>query len=304
MNFEKQPKVVGIGEILWDMLPDRKTLGGATTNFAFHVHQLGARSFIVSSVGNDAPGKEILGKLRELNLSTGYIALNKGSETGIVQVKLENGIPEFAIKEGVAWDCIAWNTALKKLAASCDAVCFGSLAQRSEISRATIRGFLKCTKPGCLRVCDINLRQHFYNAEIIESSMQLASVLKLNNEELTVVAELFSFAGSERVVLGKLMDLFELTMVALTKGNKGSLLKTKKEESFLKVPGVEVKDTVGAGDSFTAAMVLGMLNQRPLREIHQAANETAAYVCSQEGATPILPERLISKIKQNIPSGQ
>lgn len=297
MNSEKKHKVVGIGEILWDMLPGGKTLGGATTNFAFHAHQLGARSFIVSSVGDDAPGKEILGKLRVLNLSTGYIAIHKGCETGIVEVRLEDGIPEFEIREGVAWDHIPWNTALKELAASCDAVCFGSLAQRSEMSRMTIRNFLKFTKPGCLQVCDINLRQHFYNTDIIESSLQLASVLKLNNEELAVVAEIFSLSGSEKAILEILMDRFELAMVALTKGNQGSLLKTRKEESFLEVPKVEVRDTVGAGDSFTAAMVVGMLNRKPLREIHQAANETAAYVCSQDGATTVLPERLINKVK-------
>ncbi len=304
MYATKKFQSVGIGEILWDMLPGGKKLGGATTNFAFHAHQLGVRSFIVSSVGDDAPGKEILGKLRELNLSTGYIAIHTGYETGIVQVRLEDGIPEFEIREGVAWDHIPWNTALKELAALCDAVCFGSLAQRSEMSRMTIRNFLKYTKPGCLRVCDINLRQHFYNTDIIESSLQLASVLKLNNEELAVVAENFSLSGSEKAILEILMDRFELTMIALTKGDKGSLLKTNNKESFLEVPKVKVKDTVGAGDSFTAAMVVGLLNGKPLQEIHQAANETAAYVCSQEGATPVLSERFINKVKQSIPSGQ
>ena len=297
MKSDKKYKVAGIGEILWDLLPDGKQLGGATTNFAFHSHQLGARSYIVSTVGADPLGDEILGYLRKLNLTTEYISLIKGKETGVVSVKLEDGIPEFEIKEGVAWDFIPWDAALKELAESCDAVCFGSLAQRSTVSRKTIRDFLKLTKPDCLRVCDINLRQHFYSREVIESSLGLASVLKLNDEELPVFAELFSIRGPEDVILEKLIDVFGLKLIALTKGSKGSLLKTRDEESFLAVPKVEVKDTVGAGDSFTAAMITAMLNGKSVKEMHQAANEIAAFVCSREGATPVLPEILISKVK-------
>lgn len=297
MKPDKKYSVAGIGEILWDILPEGKKLGGATSNFAFHAQQLGAESNIVSSVGNDELGKEILDYLKELELDRDFIGILKSKETGVVNVKLEHGIPEYEIKTDVAWDFIEWNSALEELAKSVDAVCFGSLAQRSQVSRNTIQQFLKSTPENCLRIYDINLRQDFYSKEVIKSSLELASVLKLNDDELPVVAELFSIKGTEKVVLEKLIDIFDLKLVALTMGSKGSLLKTRKEGSFLKVPDVVVKDTVGAGDSFTACLAMAFLNGKSLREMHRAANEIAAFVCTQNGATPFLPEILIRLVE-------
>lgn len=295
MEPEKNLHVVGIGELLWDLLPGGRQLGGAPANFAFHAQNLGAESSMVSSVGSDDLGGEILQALRDLNLNISFIQLNPRHKTGVVKVKLSGGIPEYTIKNNVAWDFIGWAPELKFLAEKADAVCFGSLAQRNTVSRKSILHFLKKTRPGCLRVFDINLRQNYYNREIIGESMELASVLKLNDEELAVVAEIFSFKGPDGIVLEKLMERFKLELVAFTKGSRGSLLKTSGQESFLKVPKVEVSDTVGAGDAFTAAMVMAKLKGKGLTEIHRAANEVAAFVCSNTGATPTLPENLAGR---------
>ncbi|NQU88106.1 MAG: carbohydrate kinase [Mariniphaga sp.] len=289
-------RVAGIGELLWDLLPDGKKLGGAPANFAFHAQALGAESTIVSSIGNDIPGAEIQEYLHKLDLNSNYITINNEKQTGVVNVTLLDGIPEYEIKSNVAWDYIIWDQSFEDLAQSIDAVCFGSLAQRSEDSCHTIQKFLKATKTVCLRVFDINLRQNFFNKKIISDSLDLASVLKLNDEELPVVAELFSLSGNEDIVLEKLIDIYKLELVALTKGNKGSFLKTKNENSFLEVPKVEVKDTVGAGDSFTAALIVAKLNGKSLKEMHKAANELAAFVCSKQGATPKMPKFLINNI--------
>jgi fructokinase len=295
MAMQKPFKIVGIGEILWDLLPSGKKLGGAPANFAFHAQQLGAESVVVSSVGNDGLGKEIIDRLTILNLCTDFIQINNAYSTGIVNVKLSDGIPEYTIKSGVAWDSIEWKDSLASLTQKADAVCFGTLAQRSEASQKTIRQFVKQTRPSCLRIFDINLRQNFYSKGIIEESLRLASVLKLNDEELPIVAEIFSIEGSEKIVLETLINRFQLDLVALTKGGRGSLLKTKDEESFLEVPKVEVKDTVGAGDAFTAAMAVALLSGTEFHEIHRQANQVAAYVCSQHGATPPLPDLFLEE---------
>lgn len=293
MVKEQLFKIAGIGEILWDLLPSGKQLGGAPANFAFHAQQLGAKSTVVSSVGNDAPGNEILERLRSLNLCTDFIQSNQHHPTGVVDVQLTDGNPSYTIKTGVAWDYIVWETSLAALAMEADAVCFGTLAQRNEMSRQTIHQFLKQTRPECLRVFDINLRQNFYSKEIIAESLRLASVLKLNDEELPVVAEIFSIEGSEIIVLKSLMVRFGLRLIALTKGSRGSLLLTDSRQSFLEVPAVEVKDTVGAGDAFTAAMIVAILSGLPLARVHRIANEVAAFVCLHQGATPLLNKEKI-----------
>ena len=290
-------KVTGIGELLWDLLPEGKKLGGATTNFAYHASQLGAESYNISAIGNDAPGDEILEYFEGLKLHTGFIHRVKEKETGVVNVQLNKGIPTYDIKTDVAWDFIPFTENEKLLAKECDAVCFGTLAQRSEKSRTSIKEFLKATKPECLRVFDINLRQSFFSREIITDSLELASVLKLNDEELPVVTEFFSLNGNEEVVLDKLIKLFKLDLAVLTKGGKGSLLKTAEETSFCEVPEVKIADTVGAGDSFTAAVAIGWLNGKPLAEINQAATEIAAFVCTSQGATPVLPDKLATMVQ-------
>lgn len=296
MTYKEKFKVAGIGELLWDLLPDGKKFGGAPANFAFHAQSLGAESSIVSSVGNDDLGKEILNFFKSLSLNSEHVEVNPLKQTGLVNVTLTDGIPEYEIKTDVAWDYIQWTKQLEKLAGSVDAVCFGSLAQRSDVSHQTILKFLKATRSDCLRIFDINLRQDFFTCQIITSSLEMASILKLNDEELPVVAGFFSLKGSESVILEQLINQFDLQLIALTKGKKGSLLKTKTEESFLEVPEIKVKDTVGAGDAFTAALIMAKLNDKTIEEMHKFANEVASFVCTCDGATPVLPEYLVSRI--------
>jgi len=278
--------IVGIGEILWDMLPAGKQLGGAPMNFAYWINQLGGQVFTVSTIGNDELGEEILMRLKNVKLDAKYIQKNSKYPTGTVDVEIDNnGKPEYIIHENVAWDFINWNDELRWLAEKTDAVCFGSLAQRSEISEKTIRNFIESTKENCIKIFDINLRQNFYNKHIIEISLDNSSVLKLNDEELPVVGKMFGLSGNNKDVIRKLIDKFDLTMVALTRGANGSLLISKNE--ITEQPGIEVDivDTVGAGDSFSAAIVMGLLEGKTLPEINKSANELAAKVCSNHGGT-------------------
>ncbi len=289
--------IVGIGEILWDIFPEGKKLGGAPANFAYHAQELGARSFVVSAVGDDELGKELFEQLEYIGLSKKYIAVLKQHPTGTVTVKLDfHGNPEFTIHENVAWDYIPYSSKLEKLAKTADAVCFGTLAQRSEVSRQTLRSFLKSTTRNCLRIYDINIRQNFYSVDIIRESLLLSHCLKLNEKELPIVAEMFSLRGSEDEILKTLIREFNLKIVTLTKGEKGSKLVTADEYSILESSQVNVEDTVGAGDSFTAALAVGLLKNLPLKIIHRNANILASYVCSQKGATPFIPEELKSEI--------
>lgn len=284
-------KVAGIGELLWDMLPEGKQLGGAPTNFGYHAFHSDCRAFVISAVGADISGDEILERFDDLGLDKSFVQQTGSYPTGTVTVSLDtNGIPAYLIHENVAWDRIAWNISLEALAKEVDAVCFGSLAQRNPESRQTILNFLKSTKPDCLKVFDINLRQAFYSREIILQSLELSDILKLNDDELPVVARLLDLKGSDEELLSQLMQLFGLKLIALTKGAKGSLLYTKNEQSFMDVPKVKIADTVGAGDSFTAVLVAGLLQNHDLKKIHEKATQVAAFVCTQKGATPKIPE--------------
>ena len=285
--------IVGMGELLWDLLPAGKQLGGAPANFAYHAQSLGAQSFIVSSLGQDELGSEILKILQSIDLNCKYIQDDKKHPTGTVEVKLdENGVPDFTIHKNVAWDHIYSNEKLLELAKHTDAVCFGTLAQRSAISRETIQTFLKATNPKCLRVYDINLRQDYYNIELVKNSLDLSNCLKLNEDELPVVAKLLGINGNEDEILHKLLKKYELQLIVLTKGENGSFLYNSSGKTFRKTPKVKVADTVGAGDSFTAAIILGILKKLPLEQIHTNAVKLSAYVCTQKGATPPLSESL------------
>ena len=289
--MNKKFKVAGIGELLWDMLPEGKQLGGAPTNFAYHASLAGCESFVVSAIGTDESGNEILHLFEDLALDTSFVQQTSDFPTGTVTVSLDKmGIPSYIIHENVAWDHIAWNGQLETLAKSVDAVCFGSLAQRNPESRQTILNFLKATKTDCLRVFDINLRQSFFSREIIFQSLELSTILKLNDDELPVVAGLLGITGTDGELLLQILKMFNLKLIALTKGAKGSLLFTEKEQSFMEVPKVEISDTVGAGDSFTAVLVAGLLQNHDLKKIHEKATRVAAYVCTQKGATPKIPE--------------
>ena len=296
----KHKKVAGIGELLWDILPHGKQMGGAPCNFAFHAMQAGFEAHVVSVVGEDQDGREILEVMNQLGLGQSYVQTKAEYPTGTVTVELAGeGIPEYIIHEDVAWDHISWNGELDALAGEVDAVCFGSLAQRTRVSRDTIRLFLETTRQECLRVYDINLRQSFYNRETLLQSLKLANVLKLNEDELPVLAGFLGLEGSKEEILKRLLKDFQLSLIAFTMGSQGSWLMTPDDTSRCEVPKVEIADTVGAGDSFTAALLAGILNELPLNSIHKTATEVAAFVCSQHGATPILPDYLLDQLKTN-----
>ena len=288
----KNQVIVGIGEALWDVLPEGRKLGGAPANFAYHVSQFGLDSYIVSAVGDDALGKEIISNFKEKKLN--HIVETVPYPTGTVQVELDpQGVPQYEIKENVAWDNIPFTPQLEALAHRTRAVCWGSLAQRSEVSRATIMRFVDSTSDDCLRVFDINLRQNFYSREVIEESMRRCSVLKINDEELVIVSRLLQLPGIDvREKCRGLMELFGMKMVVLTCGVNGSYVLTAEEESFCPTPRVEVADTVGAGDSFTGSFVAGLLEGKTMRQAHERAVNVSAFVCTQAGAMPVIPSDL------------
>lgn len=292
--------LAGIGELLWDTLAEGKRLGGAPANVALHAHALGGRAQIVSAIGRDQEGREILDMLSSKKIGTDFILLND-HPTGWVDVKIgENGLPTYVIHENVAWDYLPFPPPMQALAQRCDAVCFGSLAQRNAVSRNTIQHFVCLTQPSCLRVFDINLRGDYYSREIIEYSLRIANVFKLNKEELDVLSEMFGLPRSPEAALRALLDRYDLELVALTQGQDGSLMMDRRASSFCPGIAVEVKDTVGAGDSFTATMIMGFLHGAPLENVNRLAGKIAAYVCSQSGATPSLPAELIAEFEQMI----
>ena len=286
--------VIGMGEALWDVLPEGKKIGGAPANFAYHVSQFGLPSCVVSAVGDDALGKEILENLstKGMNMLINTVPY----PTGTVQVEIDAaGIPQYDIKENVAWDNIPFNEALENLAKDTKAVCFGSLAQRNVVSRETIGKFLDAipAENDPLNIFDINLRQGFFTKETICESMQRCNILKINDEELVTISRLFGYPGIDLqdkcwILLGK----YNLKMLILTCGVNGSYVFTPGKVSFQPTPSVEVADTVGAGDSFTAAFISSILKGKTVEEAHHRAVETSAYVCTQAGAMPILPSSL------------
>jgi fructokinase len=287
------PVVVGIGEMLWDVFPEGKKLGGAPLNFSHHCGQLGASAHPVSAVGADADGAEIRQILASKNLPDAQVQTDTAHPTGRVNVTLQNGKPTYEILAEVAWDYIRFDQNLRDLASRADAVCFGSLAQRSPVSRATIQAFLEAMRPEALRIFDVNLRQNFYSKEILETSLRHANIFKLSDEELPTLARFFDLTGQVLNQLQALRGMFDLRLVAYTRGGEGSLLVTANETSDH--PGIptEVVDTVGAGDSFTATLCMGLLQNLPLAEINRRACQVASFVCSQSGATPQLPSNLI-----------
>ncbi len=290
--------IVGMGEALWDVLPEGKKIGGAPANFAYHVSQFGLDSRVVSAVGNDALGDEILEVFKEKQLKHQLQVVNY--PTGTVQVTLDSaGIPLYEIKEGVAWDNIPFTDDLKRLALSTRAFCFGSLAQRNEVSRVSINRFLDAMPDGDeqLKIFDINLRQGFYTKEIIRESCQRCNVLKINDEELVAISRMFGYPGIDLqdkcwILLAK----YNLKMLILTCGTNGSYVFTPGVVSFQETPRVPVADTVGAGDSFTAAFCASLLKGKSVPEAHKLAVEVSAYVCTQSGAMPELPQVLKDRL--------
>lgn len=284
--------IVGMGEALWDVLPQGKKIGGAPANFAYHISQFGFDSRVVSAVGHDANGQEILDVFAQKKLK-GLIE-QVDYPTGTVQVTLDTeGVPCYEIREGVAWDNILFTEELKHLALSARAVCFGSLAQRAPVSRATIQRFLDIMPEddGQLKIFDINLRQNFYTKEILCDSMSRCNILKINDEELVTVSRLFDYPGIDlQDKCWILIAKYNLQMLILTCGTNGSYVFTPGNVSFQETPKVSVADTVGAGDSFTAAFCASLLLGKSVEEAHRFAVQVSAYVCTQNGAMPELPE--------------
>jgi len=286
--------VVGMGEALWDVLPEGKKIGGAPANFAYHVSQFGLPSCVVSAVGDDALGNEITENLTSKGLN--QLIEKVPYPTGTVQVEIDQaGIPQYEIKENVAWDNIPYTARLDTLAGKTKAVCFGSLAQRNVVSRNTINRFLDAMprEADNLIVFDVNLRQGFYNKEILCNSMKRCNILKINDEELVTISRMFGYPGIDLqdkcwILLGK----YNLKMLILTCGINGSYVFTPGTVSFQPTPKVEVEDTVGAGDSFTAAFIASILKGKTVAEAHALAVQTSAYVCTKKGAMPILPQEL------------
>lgn len=281
---------VGLGEILFDVLPTGSQLGGAPANFAYHAGQHGLHSVAVSAVGSDLLGDEALRLLDEKHLK--YVMPRVDFPTGTVQVELDaEGVPTYDIKEGVAWDNIPFTDDIKEVAANAGAVCWGSLAQRNEVSRKSIYQFLDHTPEDCLKIFDINLRQNFYTKEVICESMKRCNVLKINDEELVLIGRMFGYPGLDIenkcwLILGK----YDLDMLVLTCGTNGSYVFTPGEMSFQPTPKVNVADTVGAGDSFTGTFCASILSGKSVAEAHRLAVQVSAYVCTQNGAMPVLPE--------------
>jgi fructokinase len=285
--------IVAIGEVLWDLLPAGKQLGGAPANFTYHCRSLGAEARLVTRVGDDALGREVLERFRLLGLPTETVQVDPALPTGTVGVVLApDGQPRFTIHEHVAWDRIAADEAALARAAAADAVCFGSLAQRSEPARRAIRSLVSAARPEALRLFDVNLRPPFVDRGVIADSLSLANALKLNDEELRALTAMFGLAADVRESMAELAGRFGLQVVALTRGARGSLLLADGLWSDRPGRAVAVSDTIGAGDAFTAALVVGILAGRPLDEINQHANEVAAFVCSRPGGTPALPAAL------------
>jgi fructokinase len=293
-----RPLLIGLGEVLWDLLPAGKQLGGAPANFASHGHALGAEALVVSRIGNDALGREILDRLCALGLRTDGLTTDPAAPTGTVSVALDaQGQPTFTIHENAAWDFLEAGPGLLAEAARADAICFGTLGQRNPAARAAIRALVAAAPANALRILDVNLRQHYFSGRLIEESLALANVLKVNDTELPRLAEMLLLTGDDRSQIGQLAGRYGLRLVAYTRGSRGSLLFSNGLWSDHPGNQTKVVDTVGAGDAFTATMTLGLLAGWNLDEINARANAVAAYVCSQPGATPALPDHLRARFR-------
>ncbi len=290
----KKEYIVGIGELLWDVLPDGKKIGGAPGNFAYHASQFGFDGVVVSAVGDDKLGSEIEENLAQKGME-GMLE-HVAYPTGEVQVRLDdNGVPIYDIKENVAWDNIPFTPALEQLAQNCTAVTFGSLAQRNVVSRTTINRFLDAMGDDEQRykIFDINLRQGFYTRQTICTSMERCNVLKINDEELVTISRMFGYPGIDLqdkcwILLAK----YKLKMLILTCGVNGSYVFTPGNVSFVETPKVEVADTVGAGDSFNATFISSILRGESVNDAHRKAVRVSAFVCTQHGAMPLIPANL------------
>ena len=285
--------IVGIGEVLWDYFEDKDdyVLGGAPFNFAYHVNQFGLNSLVISAIGNDKLGQKLEADVKKKNVP--YMLERLNLPTGVVNIKEVDGKPRYDILTERAWDYIPNTEQLKEIAANTKAACFGSLAQRSETSRNSILAFLDAMPSDALRIFDINLRQKWYTEEVIKTSLQKANVLKINDDELLIIQRMFGYIDiTQENTCRLIMRDYQLDMLILTCGDKGSYIFTKDEMSYLSTNDIKVVDTVGAGDSFTASFIASILQGKTILEAHRIAVNVSAFVCSQEGATPIIPSNL------------
>jgi fructokinase len=287
--------VVGLGEMLWDLLPSGKQLGGAPANFAYMTALLGDHALVASRVGKDRLGNAAARRLTRLGLPATFLQVDADRPTGTVNVTVDaQGQPKFEIMEKVAWDFFEWTPQWRELAAKTDAVCFGSLAQRSAQSRATILAFLEAVRPGTLRIFDVNLRQAFFNKDVLSESASRADIMKLNDDEIMRVTQLLGGAAHDQQGAAQwILKTYGLKLVCVTRGGQGSLLVTAKATDEHPGHPVKVQDTVGAGDAFTAALVHKYLRKAPLRAMNAAANQLGSWVASQVGATPPADPKVI-----------
>lgn len=303
MDSKADLVAVGIGEVLWDVFPDESHFGGAPANFAAHCASFQTHAYVVSRIGTDELGKQAQKKLNENGIDARFLQIDPDHPTGTVQVQIsDQGKASYEFADDTAWDHLQWQPPMEDLARNCDVVCFGTLGQRSPMARQAIRQFVESTGEDCLRVLDVNLRQQFYDSETIRHSLHLANAFKLNEEELPIVLEQCGMSASAdryqpdspetRKAARDLMHRFQLRWLTVTAGDAGAALFLENDDFFQSAPKTEVDDTVGAGDSFTAALVCDLLRGRSPASALQHAIQVAGYVCTQPGATPPLPDSL------------
>ena len=284
-------KVIAIGEIVWDCLPSGKQLGGAPLNFAFFAKVLGADAYAVSAVGNDVLGDETLAVAATTGVCLDYVQRNSLPTSRVLVTLSDAGIPQYEIVEGVAWDAIDVAEDALKLVKDASVICWGSLAQRTEKSRESVLAFLDAAPDTCIKVFDINIRQHYYSRDVIEASLKRSNILKLNEDELPLVAQMLGVDGNEKEIVSSLMDMYSLKYLIYTHGADFSeVYSADGEYSHIPTPKVSVADTVGAGDSFTAVFVTSLLSGKSVKESHNLAVEVSAFVCTQNGAINPLPD--------------
>ena len=292
-SSDSKPLVAGLGELLWDVVGDNETLGGAPINFVYHAAQLGASALAISTIGDDLRGKRAISSLTDHGVVTDHLTVVEGFPTGYVQASVDaNGVADYLFPDEVAWDRLTIESTTEMLAPRLELICFGSLAQRSQHSRAVIHRFLASLPIKALKIFDLNIRQNFYSREIIRDSLTQADILKLNDDEIELLSRLEDLKGSPEKRLAILVERYRLALGVLTRGEGGSLLVSPTEVSDHPGFQAEVVDTIGAGDSFTAVIGMGMLKGDPLERINEHANRVAAHVCSRRGAMVVLPEDL------------
>lgn len=298
LSDDSLPVIVGLGELTWDVLPGGKQLGGPATNFAHVSRLLGNQAVVASRVGRDEPGREALAQLRQRGIVTSYVQVDETHPTGSVGVEIgERGEARYELNLGSAWDYLEWSDAWEELAGRAHAVGFGTLGQRERVARDTIIRFLEKTRPDTLRIFDVNLCHAFFTTEMLTSSLELATILKLNHKELGTVARMVGLdSQGEEALCRQLMERFEIALVAITRGEQGSLLITREETRGHPGFQIEVADTIGAGDAFTAALVHFYLRGAPLDLINEAANRLGGWLATHTGATPEASPQTLKRV--------